>query len=332
MLNILWIVTISVLVTVAIGVSLVFSQWPKNDVTKSGGLAFQQLLERERTVMPDPTPVAMRDGYEMWVRDYGPKDGSQNGPQNGPLIVLIHGSGWNGLQFDRLAADLSDQGHVLVPDLRRHGAYPGLRGDIPKMGQFEDDLHDLIATFRQDGQKVVMLGHSSGGGLVVRYAGGSYGTDLDGAVLLAPFLKHNAPTTRENSGGWAQPLVRRLIGLSILNTLQITGLNGMTVITFNFPPEVLNGPNAHLATAAYSYRLNTSYAPRNKYLKDVAALPRFLLVAGTEDEAFVAQEYEPLMSGVTDQGQYQLVPGQTHLDIVDAPETARAVKQFLDGI
>ncbi|MFT7596923.1 MAG: hypothetical protein ACI8R4_004265, partial [Paracoccaceae bacterium] len=125
---------------------------------------------------------------------------------------------------------------------------------------------------------------------------------------------------------------RRIIGLTMLNAVGITALNHLTVITFDMPRVVLDGPLGDTATTAYSYRLNTSYAPRRDYLKDIAALPRFLLVAGQEDEAFVAEGYAPLMQQVTDKGQYLLVPGQGHLGIVDAPKTATALQDFIDAL
>lgn len=272
--------------------------------------------------MPEPETVPMRDGYPLQVRSF------DNGV--GPLVVMVHGSGWNGLQYATLARQIA--GHVLVPDLRGHGAAPGRRGDVEYIGQLEDDLADLIAARVQPRQKVVLLGHSSGGGLVVRFAGGQHGGRLDRAVLLAPFLKYDAPTTRKNSGGWAQPLTRRIIGLSMLNALGITWFNHLTVIQFAMPKQVLDGPLGHLATTEYSYRLNTSYAPRSDYLADIRALPEFFVMAGEKDEAFVAEGYEPLMAPVTHRGSYRIIPGVGHLGIVDAPETAMAVKEFLNGI
>ncbi|MDE4174556.1 alpha/beta fold hydrolase [Phaeobacter sp. PT47_59] len=272
--------------------------------------------------MPDPTSVAMRDGYDLQVRSY------RNGP--GPLVVLVHGSGWNGLQYASLAPQIA--GHVLVPDLRGHGGAPGRRGDVAYIGQLEDDLADLIAARVEPGQKVVLLGHSSGGGLVVRFAGGDHGAMIDRAVLLAPFLKHNAPTTRKNSGGWARPLTRRIVGLSMLNAVGITRFNHLSAIEFNMPQEVLDGPFGHLATTSYSFRLNTSYAPRGDYLQDIKSLPDFLVIAGEKDEAFVAEGYEALMTPVNPRGRYVTVPNVGHLAIVDAPATALAVKEFLGGI
>ena len=77
-------------------------------------------------------------------------------------MVLIHGSGWYGAQFDGLAPKLADVADVLVPDLRGHGKNPDRRGDVDYIGQFEDDIADLIAAKRKNGQKVIMLGHVKG--------------------------------------------------------------------------------------------------------------------------------------------------------------------------
>ena len=114
-----------------------------------------------------------------------------------PLLIMVHGSGWHGMQFHGLAKELATQADVVLQDLRRHGVSPHRRGDIDYINQFEDDLADLIKATAQPNQKVVVLGHSSSGGLVVRFAGGEHGEIIDHAVLLAPFLKHNAPTTRK---------------------------------------------------------------------------------------------------------------------------------------
>lgn len=305
----------------AIALGLIASQGPIA-LDGTGGLEFGKQLERGLVEPLPVAPVPMRDGFALQVRHL-------QGLEGAPLVVMVHGSGWQGAQFDALAREISTQAEVLVPDLRGHGAMPGRRGDVDYIGQFEDDLADLIAAYRKPDQKVVLLGHSSGGGLVVRMAGGAHGALLDGAVLLAPFLKYNAPTTRPNSGGWAHVLTRRMIGLSMLNMARLRVLNHVTVIQFAMPQAVLDGPLGHTATTAYSFRLNTSYAPRNDYLADVAALPPFLLAVGDQDEAFIAEAYAPLMQEVTDKGEYAVVPGVSHLDIVNDPNSLKLIQDFL---
>jgi pimeloyl-ACP methyl ester carboxylesterase len=315
-------ILISILITLVVAVILVFTQRPKA-MSGEGGLDFSRQLESGSETSAPLMSIPMRDGYDLKVRTYG-------GADSVPLLVLVHGSGWHGLQFDNLGKALQGSADVIVPDLRGHGTAPGRRGDVDYIGQYEDDLADMITAVAKPGQKVIMAGHSSGGGLVVRFAGGEHGDLLDGAVLMAPFLKHNAPTTRPNSGGWAHVLTRRIIGLSILNTFQIKALNHLPIIQFNMPQVVLDGPLGDTATIAYSYRLNASYAPRSKYLEDVASLPPFVLLAGGADEAFLAQEYAPTMGAVTDRGRYELMTGASHLDIVDDPRTRAVIEGFLN--
>lgn len=323
--KILFPIAISIVGTLVVALILVMSQSPVALENDAKGLDFTAQLSATNQTPADLASLEMSDGYDLNFRHYP----SQS--KDAPLLVMVHGSGWHGLQFDTLAASLSDQAEVLVPDLRGHGSNPGRRGDVDYIGQFEDDLAELIQAHAKPGQKIILGGHSSGGGLVVRFAGGKHGDILDGAVLLAPFLKHNAPTTRANSGGWATALTRRIIGLSILNTFRIRALNHLTIIQFNMPSVVLDGPLGDTATTEYSYRLNTSFAPRGDYLSDVVALPSFLLVAGVEDEAFFAEKYEETMSPVTSQGRYVLVPEMGHLDIVSAPQTLDVMRQFLKG-
>lgn len=311
---------LSVLIPAGIALGLVASQGPRPPEAK-GGLDFSGQLTQSASPLP-VQGVRMRDGFSLQVRQVA-------GPAGAPLLVMLHGSGWHGSQFDGLARSMSTQADVLVPDLRGHGAKPGRRGDLDYIGQFEDDLADLIAAKRKPEQRVVLLGHSSGGGLVVRMAGGAHGGLLQGAILLAPFLKYNAPTARPDSGGWARVLKRRVIGLSMLNAVGITALNHLIAIQFAMPQAVLDGPLGHTATTAYTFRLNASFAPRNDYKADIAALPPFLLIAGMQDEAFVAEEFEPLMSDVTDKGRYALIADVSHLDVVNAPETLTLIQEFL---
>lgn len=316
---------ISLVITFGLAFGLILSQRPA-DLPPGAGLDFTKTLSETRREAQPLEPVTMRDGFALQVRRY------ETAAENPPLVVLVHGSGWHGLQFDPLAGVLRTGAEVVVPDLRGHGPKPGRRGDINYINQFEDDLADLIEATAKPGQKVVLAGHSSGGGLVVRFAGGAHGALMDGAVLMAPFLHHNAPTMRANAGGWSHPLLRRIIGLSILNTFRITAFNHLTIMQFRMPQVVLDGPLGDTATTAYSYRLNTGFAPRGDYLEDVAALPRFLLIAGAADEAFDASKYEATLSGASTKGTYRIVPEVGHLDIVNAPETLQSIEDFLDDL
>jgi pimeloyl-ACP methyl ester carboxylesterase len=327
--NILKIIIISAIIYLGIALGLIVSQRP-GPVPQAKGPDFSDLLA-DSFEAPVSDAAFTRDSYTTPDGVTHPVTVVAQGPvRDKPLVVMVHGSGWHGQQFDRLAWALRDVAETRAVTLRGHGADPVRRGDVDYIGQFEDDLAHAIGD--AGGRKVVMLGHSSGGGLVVRFAGGRRGDMIDAAILLAPFLRHDAPTTRANAGGWAHPLTRRIIGLSMLNMVGIHALDHLTAIRFAMPRAVLNGPLGHTATTRYSWRLNLSYAPRRDYLADVAALPPFVLIAGAQDESFVAERYAPLMSGATDKGRYHVLPGVGHLDVVDAPRTEALIREFLGAL
>jgi alpha-beta hydrolase superfamily lysophospholipase len=326
--NILTFAVISLTIYFLIAFGMIVSQRPK-PLEAGEGLDFKKLLA-SATINPPETPAFSRESFTA-------RDGAEvtythvksDGSEAVPLVIMVHGSGWYGGQFDRLAWALKDVAEVKAITLRGHGDRPARRGDVDYIGQFEDDIADLIVA---DPRRPILLGHSSGGGLAVRFAGGPHGDKIAGAILLAPFLQHNAPTTRPNSGGWAHVLTRRIIGLAMLNNLGIHWLDHLTIIQFNMPSAVLDGPLGDFATTSYSWRLNTSFAPRRAYHDDIAKLPQFLLVAGAQDEAMAADQYAPLMENITDKGRYEIVDGAAHLDIVDAPETEALIRDYLGRI
>lgn len=318
---------ISVLIYFLIAFGLILSQSPSKSLSGET-IDFSGQAD---AASPDPAPLQIyqaRDGASLGYRHYGANN------SDAPLLIFIHGSGWHGAAYDGLARSIAEQAgmEVALPDLRGHGPAPQTRGDVSYIGQFEDDIADLAAKLLKPGQKLIVGGHSSGGGLAVRYAGGQYGSKLDGAVLLAPYLKYDAPTMRPNSGGWARALTRRIIGLSMLNAVGVTALNGLTAIQFNFPDEVLNSSQGKTATASYSYRLNTSYAPLDDYLANIAALPPFLLIAGAQDESFIAEAYEPLMKSVNPNGRYVLLDGQTHLGVISDDRTSALIAGYIGAL
>lgn len=284
--------------------------------------SFQDLFIDYRDLPPLETFEAL-DGTTLDYRYY-PSDSDKT-------LILLHGSGWHSRYFLPLARALAASGaaRVYTPDLRGHGRSPVRRGDIDYPDQLVDDLADLLALIhrRHPRTEVVVAGHSSGGGLALRFAGSEYGDRVRAYALLAPFLKYNAPTTRPGSGGWANPYTLRLIGLSMLNNIGISWFDHLPVIEFNMPSEARDGTE----TLVYSHRLNTGYAPRD-YQKDLESMDQPLLVmAGEEDRSFFAEKYEPTISPHKE-AEFVLLPGVGHLDLVTAPRTAKVLIRWLAGL
>lgn len=323
---------ISVLGFFGVALALIVSSSPDSvSRTSDKSLNFQSLASTDYSDLPATRPYSARDGTKLAYRIYkGPH--TQN-----RFVILVHGSAWHGMQFHSMAKHLVSTGvaNVIVPDMRGHGVNPVHRGDVDHIGQLEEDMDDLI-THVQDtysASQIVLGGHSSGGGFVARFAGGPFGDRVDAFILLAPFLKYNAPTTKANSGGWAKPAVRRIIGLTMLNAVGLTMLNHLPVISFAMPDGVLNGPYGDTATTVYSYRMNTAFAPRSDYEKDLKAITVPLLVmAGDADEAFHAMRYAEVIARQTSTGTYKILPGISHLGVVTDRQAFDTLVVWLESL
>lgn len=322
---------ISAVVFFAIALGLIFSQTAQYRSPESASLDFKSSIAADYRTLPALRPFKARDGAELGYRHYAPA------APTGLVLILVHGSGWHGMQFHQMASALAAEGFadVIVPDLRGHGPRPQRRGDVDYIGQLEDDLADLIGLLktRDPGKKIVLGGHSIGGGLVIRFAGGAHRDLADAFLLLAPFLKYDAPTTRPYSGGWANPATRRIIGLSMLNTVGIHALDDLPAISFSVPGAVMKGPLGNTATPVYSFRMLTSLSPRSDYRADLRAIDKpFLLVAGEADEAFFAAQYEKVITAETRTGQYRILPGVNHLGLMQDRGAFEAIGAWLKAL
>ncbi len=319
LLKILNFIFISIVIQFGIATALILFGKGKKPQTDQEGLNFSELFF-DYSNLPKLQPFTARDGEQLGFRHYP--------AQSNRVIILVHGSGYHSRYLLPLAEFISAQGlaQVYTPDLRGHGSSPARRGDVDYINQLEDDLADLIATVRKDNPdaKLIVGGHSSGGGLVIRYAGSQYGQQADAYVLLSPFLKYNAPTIRPNSGGWAYAYTGRIAGLTMLNNMRIHWFDYLPAIEFSMPEEVRDGTE----TLSYTHRLNTGYAPRN-YKKDIKEITQpLLVVAGTKDEAFIADQFEPVISQYT-RAQVELLPDITHMGVVVSKSIQPLIKEWL---
>jgi pimeloyl-ACP methyl ester carboxylesterase len=285
-------------------------------------LAFDELV-MDYNGLPPLKTYSARDGNQLSYRYYP--------AQSEKALVLLHGSGWHSRYLFPLAEFISSANlaQVYTPDLRGHGPTPAKRGDIDYSDQLVDDVADFVALVKKETPHSLLIigGHSSGGGLALRFAESTYGQQADAYMLLSPWLQYNAPTIRPDGNGWATPYTRRIIGLSMLNTVGIDWFNYLPVIRFALPKEVRDGTE----TLSYSYRLNTGYAPRD-YKKALSSINQpMLVVVGTQDELFFAKKFEPVISQYAE-AEVRLLDGLTHMGVVVNPAVQPVVKTWLESI
>lgn len=273
----------------------------------------------------DPPPIlryAARDGEQLAYRFY---DSSAN-----QILIFVHGSSYHGRSYHELAASVSSSGaaKVVLPNLRGHFQSGRRRGDVEYVGQLEDDIADLIGALR--GQNlhgpIILGGHSSGGGFAIRFAGGCHSPLVSQFLLLSPVIPTSSTLRGGTSGGWAQLHMRRLIGLLILNALGIRGFNALPVIEFNKPARFWDGTE----TLSYSYRLNASYHPRNRYRLDMQKLAgRTAILIGERDEAIDAQGLRTLINRESGAIQYDILADTNHFGIFTSASAHTMIAEWL---
>lgn len=114
-------------------------------------------------------------------------------------VLLVHGMGEHAGRYAGLAEHLRrERVSFFAPDLRGHGLSGGSRGHVEAFEQYLGDL-DLIhteVTRIAPGAPVILVGHSLGGLIAIRYVQSRSGLVLRGLVLSAPLLRLAAPPPR----------------------------------------------------------------------------------------------------------------------------------------
>jgi pimeloyl-ACP methyl ester carboxylesterase len=108
-------------------------------------------------------------------------------------------------------------------------------------------------------------------------------------------------------------------------------LNGVGINQLNSLPTMLANPSLDLTVNKYSYRAMASTAPQ-EFVAGLSAINAPLLViVGSDDEAFVANAFQPLVDTYTD-GQLVVVQGETHNGITHNPQAMKALQQWLEEV
>jgi alpha-beta hydrolase superfamily lysophospholipase len=269
--------------------------------------AYRKLMDY--SALPELSRFQARDGSALAYRHY-----PAQAPSTGRIAVVVHGSsGSSQGAVHALSMALAARGvQTYAVDIRGHGA-SGSRGDIGYLGQLEDDMADLVGEIRKTNPtaSLTLLGHSSGGGFALRIAASSIQNLFTRTVLLAPYLGYDAPSSRPNSGGWANPDVPRFLALTLLRKLGMPWAESLPAIAFAVPPD-----SSQRLTATYSYRLMRNFAASD-YRADFAAATRPVTVfSGAADELIDPTKFSETVAG---HATVRIIDGIDHMAIVYDP-------------
>ena len=274
--------------------------------------------------------------YPAVKRQFTMRDGTVLASQYFPAeskttIVLLHGVLSSSFPLNRTSGLLREaaSAEVVAIDLRGHGASGGVPGDVDYIGQYEDDVADVIAKIRaaKPGGKVILAGHSMGGGIALRYAMRAGAPPVDGYLLLAPHLGPKSPTNRweksEAGEAFLQVHIPRILGLALFNGVGFTGFNGLRTLFFNLPKE--------MPLRSYSYRAMTGSTPADHAPALKAVDKPLLVVVGSKDEAFKADRFEAAIRPYST-GEVVIVAGASHDGVLNEPRTLAAVTRWIAAL
>jgi alpha-beta hydrolase superfamily lysophospholipase len=259
-----------------------------------------------------------RDGAKLAYRLYVPagKIASHGS------VVLVHGSSANSQSLHPLAQSFAAAGFTAYAlDIRGHGD-SGTQGEIAYIGQLDDDLADFMQSIPAV-HPTTLVGFSAGGGFAIRVAGGSRQEMFDNYLFLAPYTSRFAANYRPNAGGWLSVGIPRMVALTLLNRVGLSGLNYLPVVDFAVADTV--AARAAQLTPWYSYALSKNFQPPEDYQASIRNIRRPAAVLdGQDDEVFIADKFAQVfaVAGRSDIP-VTLVPGAGHISLTVTP-TARA--------
>jgi len=241
-------------------------------------------------------------------------------------VILVHGVLASSYTYNKMSGLIREalQAEVISIDLRGHGASGGIPGDIPKPNQYAEDLNEIIASIRRDkpNQKIILVGHSMGGGIVLRHAETYPSTKINGYVLFSPNLGTSSPTTSQKmdlNNNFIKSHLSRGLGLKMLNEYGIHQYDSLKVVFYNLPKQ--------MPIKSYSYRSMNAIYPNDlrQTLKSITS-PLITLV-GSKDEVFIAEEYPTVIKAYSN-GNCFVIENETHNGIRHNEEAMRKIREW----
>jgi non-heme chloroperoxidase len=280
--------------------------------------SFLRLAAADLSNQPEADIFVLSDGYKLTFRHYRTSQGSEI------AFVFVHGSAGYGSQFHALAQALCAQHGIDVYtfDMRGHGASATQRGHgVRDTNRLCEDLQQFLETVATRFPKVVLGGHSAGGGLVLRSIRNGIVDVVSGYVFLAPYLGLGSPTIRPHFGGWVHIKIGLLAGIFVANFFGIRCFNDARVISF----DLTSCPDAWRYTPRWSFNMLLAFGPD---IWSAKALPiardkPVLVLAGSGDQCFVSRRYSEAFSSLAPHSKVVIVDGCGHWDLLVSKVTVK---------
>jgi len=231
--------------------------------------------------LPKLSHFTARDGAKLAFRAYPAANDAIKGS-----VVLVHGSSATSSSMHVMAKGFAAAGYtVYALDIRGHGG-SGSKGHISYIGQLEDDLEDFVRASKL-AQPATLIGFSSGGGFVLRFAGSARQKLFANYLLLSPYISQDAATSRPSSGGWVSVGVPRIIAIAILDGFGVHAFDDLPVIRFAVTEE-----NKGFLTPQYSFALAQNFQPKRDYGASIRAMTQPVqILVGQNDQVFYAEKF-----------------------------------------
>jgi len=264
--------------------------------------------------LPGLSHFTARDGAKLAFRAYPAMSDAIKGS-----VVLVHGSSATSSSMHAMAKGFAAAGYATYAlDIRGHGG-SGLKGHIAYIGQLEDDLEDFVRATKL-AQPSTLIGFSSGGGFVLRFASSARQKLFANYLLLSPYISQDAPTSRPSSGGWVSVGVPRIIALAILDGFGVRAFNDLPVIRFAVTEE-----NKGLLTPQYSFALAQNFQPERDYQASIRAITQPVrILVGQNDQLFYAEKFASVFQTAGKDVPVTILPGIDHIALTLDPVAIQA--------
>jgi lysophospholipase len=215
-----------------------------------------------------------RDGLSLRFRAWQPA-----GPR--ALLLVLHGLAEHSGRYLHVGARFAGAGYaVYALDHRGHGQSPGPRVHVARFDEFLEDVDALrnVAEAQHPGRPIVLVGHSQGGLVALRYVL-TRPAGLAGAILSSPLLGVH-PSSRASPGLVILARVLSVLWPSVLLP------NHVDASRLSHDPEVVRAYGEDpLVSHRVSPRWFTSAMLAIRHAHERApqlALPLLLMVSGAD--------------------------------------------------